>query len=210
MYATIDDSSLQWGVSNESDQVVLSYPAIGLATVSLSTGRYLACCLRGGTVYLVPESDSNTVKPVLVILGHVDVGKEPSTHYLQGFTAGNVLVNGVKTAVSKNQNLAVLIYSSAGGVLKVNSCELLAQTEQDSILLELVHNGTAQLLRELLCSVDDDDGLLRSSDVWRRARRELIQAKDDALTAEMLNSLSFVHTRQVLIQLASEDANMGP
>jgi hypothetical protein len=55
MRAMITDGSLRWGV--DGDQRVLSFPAIGIAPVTLSTGPHLACCLRGGTVYLVPENE---------------------------------------------------------------------------------------------------------------------------------------------------------
>jgi len=203
MHATIKNDSLKWGVPNDSDQVVLSYPAIGLATVDLSTGTHITCCLRGGTVYLVPESDE--LQPITVILSQVDTEVEPPMKYLQGFTAGNVRVDGIKSSADKE--LAVLVYSLAGGILKVYACELLAPTEEDSVLLELVKNGSAQFLRDLLFSVEDDDPLLSASEAWKRSREEVMQADDGALTAETLRSPSFIHTRQVLMELSEVDGS---
>lgn len=201
MRATFQDDVLRWGVHHDSEQVVLSYPAIGIALVSLSTSTTsVACCLRGGTVYLLPESEH--LEPITVILGPVDTDGDSSINHLQGFTAGNVCVDGIPGIVANE--LAVLIFASAGGIMKVSTCALLAQSEEDLFLQELVKNGSAQLLRELLCSVDEDDKLLMTSQVWRKAREELAQAPYE-LKVEMLNSSSFINTRQLLFEIAEED-----
>jgi hypothetical protein len=141
MRAAIADGSLRWGV--DCDQRVFFFSAIGIAPVTLSTGPDMACCLCGGTVYLVPENDT----PVTAILGPVE--KQASTQYLHGFHAGNVRVEGITS--SRDNELPVLVYSGAGGILKVYSCELLSETEQDRLLRELVENGSVKLLREMLC-----------------------------------------------------------
>lgn len=203
--AAVEDGTLSWGVHNDCDQVVLSYPAIGIAPVKLSTGTHIACCLRGGTVYLVPDSEH--LEPISVILAPVDTEQETCTHYIQGFTAGNVIVDGLEQTVG-NDDLAVLVFSTAGGILEVYACSLLSQTEQDSTLLELVENGPAELLRDLLCLVEEDDPLL-VSDAWKKSRDELmLVAKNDSLTAEMLRSSSFTHTRTVLMKLSEKDSDI--
>jgi hypothetical protein len=191
IHATFADGSLRWGVNG--NQIALSFPAIGIASVTLSTGHHVACCLRGGTVYLVPDNDS----PVTAILAPVE--RKSSTQYLQGFHAGNVLVEGI-TSSSGDKDLAVLVYSGAGGILQVYSCELLSQTEQDSVLRELVENGSVKLLREMLCSLSDEDPLL-IMDLWNLARDEFLQASD-APTYSMLRSASFGNTRCLLMELS--------
>lgn len=196
MHASIEEGMLRWGVKKDIDQVVLSFPAIGIAPVNLSTGTSVACCLRGGTVYLVPEGEH--LQPITVILGPVNKDQESSIHYLQGFTAGNVCVGGIP-------GLAVLVFASAGGTLQVFSCALLTQTEEESVLQELVHNGSVELLRDFLCSVEEDDQLL-ALDVRKKAREELMQdASTDQVTVELLNSPSFVNTRELLVELSKEE-----
>ena len=197
MSAKFEDDTLLWGVCNDLDQVIISYPAIGLVPVDLRIGTHIACCLRGGTVYLIPQSD--TLEPIKVILGPIDAEHQPSVQYLQGFTAGNISVNGITSTTDKE--VPVLIYSSDGGILKVYACLLLSQTEQDCVLQELVNNGSAQLLREFLCSLEDDNPQLRS-DIWKKSRHEMMQTNDETLSFETLCSSSFVHTRKVLMDLS--------
>lgn len=193
MRATIVEGSLHWGV--DGDQRVLSFPAIGIAPVALSTGSHVACCLRGGTVYLVPENDN----PVTVILAPVE--KQASTQYLHGFHAGNVRVEGIMS--SRDNELPVLVYSGAGGISKVYSCELLSLTEQDCLLRELVENGSVKLLWEMLCSLSDEDPLL-IMDLWKLARDEFLQSSN-APTFGMLCSASFANTRHLLMELSKEE-----
>jgi hypothetical protein len=196
MRASIEEGLLCWGVQKDFDQVVLSFPAIGIAPVNLSTGTsVLACCLRGGTVYLVPEGEH--LEPITVILGPVDKDQESTINYLHGFTAGNVCVDGIP-------GLAVLVFASAGGTLQVFSCALLTQTEEDNVFQELVHNGSVELLRDLLCSVEEDDQLL-APDVRKKAREELMQTSADQVTIDLLNSPSFVNTRELLLKLSKEE-----
>ena len=84
------------------------------------------------------------------------------------------------------------------------SCALLTQTEEDNVLQELVHNGSVELLRDLLCSVEEDDQLL-APDVRKKAREELMQASADQVTIDLLNSPSFVNTRELLLKLSKEE-----
>lgn len=202
MRATFEDGLLRWGVDHDSDQINMSYPAIGIAPITLSTSTSVACCLRGGTVYLLPES--NHLDPIIVILGPIDPDGESSINYLQGFAAGNLCVDGIPGVPIANQQ-AVLIFAS-GGIMKVCTCALLAQLEEDWVLQELIDNGTITLLRDLLCSFNEDDKLLES-ELWRKAREELVQSSNDDLNVELLNLLSFINTRQLLLELATEDGS---
>jgi hypothetical protein len=188
MHATFADGSLRWGVNGS--QIALSFPAIGIASVTFSTGSHVACCLRSGTVYLVPENDT----PVAAILAPVE--RESSTQYLQGFHAGNMLVKGI----TSYSDLPVFVYSGAGGILQVYSCVLLSQTEKDSVLRELVENGSVTLLRDFLCSLRGEDPLL-IMDLWNLARDEFLHANDTP-TFSMLSSASFANTRRLLIELS--------
>lgn len=202
MSATFENGSLEWGVNSDNDQVILSFPAIGIVSVHLASGTHTACCLRGGTVYLIPKTNSeNRLEPIAVILRPVDDETEPSTQYLQGFTAGNMAVGGLETRSNESNELAVLIYSLGGGILQVSSCTLLTQPEEYYVLHELVENGTIQLLRELLCSLEDDDPLFSSkSSSWRQARDELKKAASEGNVE--LNSPMYTSTREVLMELA--------
>lgn len=208
MEASVDSNgSLEWGVVHDSDQVTLSFPAIGVAPVELSTGVHIACCLRGGTVFLVPKD--NVLSPVTAILAPVDdleEEEEPlSPHYLHGFCAGNVSVKGINF-FPRDATLPVLVFSGPPGVLQVFSRELVSQTEEETLLRELLENGTVQLLGEMLCSLRDEDPLL-ILEIWNQSRQEFlgIEADVTSLRVNDLSSPSFAHTQRLLIQLAEQD-----
>ena len=49
-----DHSTMKWGVSDDNHMALLSFPAIGAGFLRFQRKLHLVCCLRGGTVYLLP------------------------------------------------------------------------------------------------------------------------------------------------------------
>jgi hypothetical protein len=129
------------GIVAEDDQALLSYPAVGCGEVSIcgSDGRqdtYLACCLRGGTCYLLPmggdgdndkkrqeeDDDDEDDGPSIISAFHFphDVPSElPDTCYVQGLTAGNLFLG------SNRKPQPVLVYAWSGGIVDVCACGLI-------------------------------------------------------------------------------------
>ena len=268
---------LQWGIQNDYHQLLLSYPAIGCAQVQLQRQMqqtHLACCLRGGTTYLVPimeddNDDDNDVADVVV----PGESKDPSTkamseplhditvytpgsseisdsQYVQSFTAGNVIIENDNHRPNQQQQqqqhqqqqhhnhhakeelevmkAPVLVYGWAGGIVDVYSCELrdvkkeshccrsmIGHREVD-ILQELVNNGSAQMLNELLPALLDTDPLLRQP-LWKQALKESLQReqqdtteRNDHITVDELLQPEWSALCSLLLLISTDTALLSP
>jgi hypothetical protein len=224
---TDEGEAVSWGIARRSDQLLLSYPAIGLGTVTLrsppsgsaasSEAHYLACCLRGGTVYLVDllptlgDSDDSLPRRQLKVIAYpkdLDVDSS-AVQQVQGFVAANINSRGAWCA----ESVPVLVYAWPGGILDVYACELQARTGCPRRLLEqLVENGSAQLLRELLME-STDESLASRGELWCSAKVEVhtmfppSTTSDDletprTITAEDLGSNKLRSFRAMLLHLA--------
>ena len=111
-----------------------------------------------------------------------------------GFSAGNALVDDEKNDDDWcRQSIPILVYAWAGGIIDVFSCGLLTkayplekiQQEIDhdidsAILLELVENGSLDVLWEILSNVADEktnstiDEIagIQQADMWKLAYKE--------------------------------------
>ena len=138
-----DDHSFV-GLHDEYHQFLLPFPAIGTGTVTIQDRNissdnsdldqqpFLACCVRGGTCYLLPTSsihnDQRTSpssikrrirRPIQAFAFPHDVDTDLASVYVQSFTAGNLVVD------SNESEVPVMLFSSPGGTVDVYSCELL-------------------------------------------------------------------------------------
>ena len=80
---------------DSSNQLMLFQKCIGLGTFDYSstcsdmTGRYIACCLRGGTMYLVPVVENDVTRnDVTMLTIPLDSGNDGLVRLVQSFTAG--------------------------------------------------------------------------------------------------------------------------
>jgi hypothetical protein len=84
------------GVHKDCHQIMLPFPAVGSGVVHLdAVGRqecwsFLACCLRGGTCYLVPTDGNASTGSVTAIPYPHDVSSNHYQVFIQSFTAGNL------------------------------------------------------------------------------------------------------------------------
>ena len=177
-----DNEPLAWGVSPVTDQYCLSYPCIGIGCVMLDasavnhdgTVPYVVCCLRGTATYMIPASsplcnDNHHAKPVIALSVPHDSDDDSPLRYLQGFTAVNV------GGTAGQHGVQLLVYVWPGGIVDVYSCTLLRDTaapKGPQFLQELVGNGSADLLRDLLVSLDASELDNVASD-WIAARAEV-------------------------------------
>ena len=126
-----------WGVMDEDNQIMLFQRCVGLGTLDFDrTRRYIACCLRAGTIFLVPVAKIKTSKQIRspmkcdnLIMFPVSVASNGDDdgfiHFVQSFTAGISRVTTWKASLDKEENDAdcfmkpIAIVGWTGGILDV-------------------------------------------------------------------------------------------
>ena len=202
---------------------------------------FVACCLRGTSTYLIPIDDDGGVsleraatnavpppRPLIALSLPQDIEEDSAYRYVQSFAAGTLSIRPDKTndgeadllqdAVDHHQDeIPILIYAWPSGVISVYSCELLqydvASDSKEQLLRQLVADGSAELLRNLLLSlaggggddVDHQGGIGLADTAWDDALIEVRQFRgpvplnvDDVCSSGNLASF-----RTVLIRLSS-------
>jgi len=155
--ATNENGQFGWGIQRAQDQMLLSHPTVGVGVVhreeSGETTTYSACCLLGGTVYLVPTSGANGRISVLSY-GH-DIDQDSGYDRLHSFASGNLV--GVQEY--SGSSIPVVIFAWQMGIMDVYSCELLTKTsvEELIVLRQLVADGTIAKVVELVKGKGPDD-----------------------------------------------------
>ncbi|KAL9188557.1 hypothetical protein ACHAXT_006935 [Thalassiosira profunda] len=97
-----------WGVMQANNQLMFFERCIGLAAVD-GGGRYVACCLRGGTIYLVPVVEPGTATTDQNEIAMLSVPVDPDgeddglERFVQNFTAGTALVGNWKDPLSRER-----------------------------------------------------------------------------------------------------------
>lgn len=225
--ASLDDN-LSWGVAKAADQVLFQYPCIGLGHVSIlhspnngdsKTYHHVACCLRGATAYLIPlnpEKDAPENPPITVISYPHDIDADMGIQHLQGFTAGNLRLTD-QSSPMENHTIPVLFYAWPGGIVDVYCCELLDPPKDTQryrpTLIELIQNGSAQLLKSFLSTCQED--VWRDRPDWLAARNEIIvgaerEGMDSSrpMTIEDLCSSELSSFRGLLLKLADTEGTV--
>jgi hypothetical protein len=173
------DTSDAVGIAQPDHQVLLSYPAIGNGQINIigdESGKpssYLAACLRGGTCYLIPISTKNDNKnnSIATIPFPHDIESDLSDIYVQAFTAGNLVVDGI--------DLPILIYAWPGGVIDVYSCGLMGSKAPTNN-----RNGSKEIIAE-----DDPNDSNVVSRAERRCLRDLIDNESISVIAKIVDEL---------------------
>jgi hypothetical protein len=212
-----EDDSCCWGVAQDPHQLLLSYPAIGCGIVEQDGHEYLACCLRGGTCFLIPTTDSDddgeTNNEILGISYPHDVDADITNTYVQGFTAGMLSVDDGASSLS------VLVYAWPGGVVDIYACGLVypsipqhveqkdpIDTAERQVLEELMNSdgSLSMVLRFFEKMEEDPDHRLCQDERWQEAKKEYkASARSSPLTLEDLRSKDFSSLRTLLLSLAS-------
>ena len=218
----LDDSFEVVGVTEANHQLLFSYPAIGNGQVSTvdknrTPMTCLVTCLRGGTCYLTPISTGNNEPMVAIPFPH-DMESDFSDIYVQAFTAGNLLVDGV--------DLPVLIYAWPSGVIDVYSCGLMdsktpkmeVSTDEDFVsraerrcLRDMIDNDSISMVANILNeSRDKTQNPLFQTVEWEELFQEFnagkgLPASEDDVTLEALCSKQFQSLRRVLLSLALDN-----
>ena len=212
--STATDGELEWGIRLHRDQLLLSYPAIGMGIMDYSIPGskkkvpHMVCCLRGGTTYLVPtvveQGQDETPKDIIsVVMYPHDIDSDIEFQRLQFFSAGEIaMLGGRLNRRFKQERIPALIYAWPGGIIDVYAAELLQETGTATGLLlqELVSNGSVELLRKHL------SGSRQCPPKWKSAQEE-IQAWSP-IAPLSLSDLSSNHLRAfrcVLLSLGEDE-----
>jgi hypothetical protein len=263
------NGELEWGIASDYNQLLLSYPSIGCASLMWNVTSpsmapptsdrqhipHVACCLRGGTTYVVPvfptasEEDTDDSVGEATPLTVFSLDAETDSNYMQSFTAGNMILAPGDSS-SRDENASdhshhhdsepVLIYGWAGGIVDIYSCELMVNStnkessasatrgtacrammghREISILEELVANGSARMLRELLPALQDSDPLLQQPR-WVQALEECRRQRSDTskddnsayddLTVEKLLQPEYTAFRSLLLLMSTNKHTLPP
>jgi hypothetical protein len=211
--------------TDTTSQYLLRYPSVGRGCVTLSNDDddhpvvYVACALRGGTVYLFPLPDTEGGRPttneVVCCAYPDDVAADQPLQHLQSFCAGNLRVSTPTEVADENvTTLPLLCFAWPGGIVEVYCAHLLAATAVTPVpdsMTSLVENGTVEDLRRLLVSMTSTDALLLAEDddgLWALARHEIAAWKgpDQPLVTEDLTASPLVSFRALLVKLADPSA----
>ena len=233
-----EDGQISWGVANgEKDQWLMSYPGIGMGHVQLrdnhnsedSCQPHLACALRGGTAYLIPISKCTSKDPsdlesyVKVISYPHDIENDTPRQSLQSFTASNIVLD-------ENRDVPILFFAWPGGIIDLYACHLMnnafhkeqqgaaqhlpVKDENDEAIRELVSNGAASNLKDLLDKVSQkllaaelvkDENESFDWPIWRKAARELMEVQDPEFTTSNLQQ--WPSFRSLLLLLSDPSYN---
>ncbi len=191
------DDDFGWGIRANHDQLLLSFPAIGAGCSLQTTGGdavpNIVCCLRGGTSYLVPclsEDKGENSNLIHTITYPHDIDTDNPPHRVDYFSAGVLHYSADDHKFTKS-SIPILVYCWPGGIIDVYSSELLQKkkTFSNALLAELLSDGTVELLREHLLSLNVETLTLRE-EAWRLAYEEAskINASEPILLSDLLSS----------------------
>jgi len=181
-----------WGVMEENNQIMFCQRCIGIGTVdygvSLKTERrYAVCCLRGGTIYMVPvgepaiskdEMEQNDITMFAVPMDP-DGDDDGLVRFVQNFTGGMAHVVCWTDQVSTDKShpvgampdgtmKPVAMVGWPGGNIDVYDVAPERKSSTDIFLEEIIERGMVTKLVQRLLDVSKSHPLI-SSDVWRRA-----------------------------------------
>lgn len=202
----VEGGRLIWGIADDSQQLLLAYPSVGLGRISNVDGSDgMVACLRGGTIYIIP-CNSESAQPIKVLAYPHDIDTDSSVQLVQGFTAGNALYRPSGLGLGHEMSVPILVYTWPGGIMEVFAAGLLPKEKPGMriILGQLLENGSVDLLRKILRQEGPE---VRTE--WQPAAQELeafAQAEGDefvlAITLEDLCSQKLSSFSSLLLDFA--------
>ncbi|KAL3935624.1 MAG: hypothetical protein SGBAC_008890, partial [Bacillariaceae sp.] len=212
-------------------QLLLSYPVVGCGRIhqehnvngnddahngdETSREEYIACCLRGGTCFLIPVTNEEVHQEIIAIPYLHDVDADWTSVYLQGFAAGDLRVIANKDTKSK-RSIPIVVYALAGGALDVYACSLMhppmpdiekhvADDEKRECLAGLLGSDTLSVVSQLLEQMNtDENDPLWSDQLWKETH-EVFQSSEispTAITMDQIQSSVFASFNRLLLGIA--------
>ena len=221
-----------WGIARDVHQLLMSYPVIGCGYIG---DKYWVCCLRGGTCYFIPttystrtdtsggacggsDDDGTSQQQELSVISYPhDIDTDITSLYVQGFTAGTIMVKE-SDGDSEEEMLPVLVYAWAGGVIDLYACHLVypkvvvdgetasEATEESIVIQELIDNGVLEMVlnvidRRPIAFTDNSQEMQQLQDpMWDKARQEVQQSTSPPTTLEQVEGMKSL--RALLLSLA--------
>ncbi len=190
-----------WGVRNDTDQLLLSYPSIGMGKILWNQTEYLVCCLRAGTCYLIPTSSQSS--EISVMFYPHDIDADTTQVYVQAFTAGSL-----RQPSNGRVELPVFVYVFPGGVIEVYTCQILSSNEpvpsiQDQIVEELIQKGCLEMIFQVL-----EQDLGENNALWNNAKQEwqsFGKDKDKPKTFTLNDLMDCPALHRLMLHMASTD-----
>lgn len=181
----LEDGS--WGVTDENNQVLFCHKVVGLGTIASGQERYLACCLRGGTMYLLPVVEGRKSRTDIIMYATpVDSTDFGTVRYVHGFAAGLAQVkhwNNVKDDKSGYNTKCTAMVAWSGGKIDVYEFDTGESRDDHLLLQQLAEKGTISKIVEMMLTMEESQCPLQMpSALWKQAWEECKQAKEDAET----------------------------
>lgn len=235
--------SIGWGVMEEDNQFLLFQRCVGMGALDYGhmdvtnqhdARRYVVCCLRGGTMYLVPVAeqhalstpkdsvDQNIISMFSVPVDPNDGDDDGLVRLVQNFTAGMARVMCWKDLWSSERSQMTGSCSSDGTKMKsvamvgwpagiVDVYEVAPpesiRDANDALFREIVDEGVAVKLVKLLLEIERKHTLL-STELWCKAWDECHCTNDlDAILHGIKETNNFAAIRSLLLDLASQKYN---
>lgn len=186
---------------------MLFQQCIGLGTIKSGNERYVACSLRGGTIYLVPVVEgTHPRKDIVMYTTPVDLADCGAVRYVQNFAAGLAQVTSWQDDDNSSSMKCVALIGWSGGKIDVH--EMKTEELGDNTLLDkLTERGTLSKFVEMIMAMDENHNQLKSSKLWKQAWDECTKANEVDLAAEMIrnpNDQAFEGTRLLLLSLMND------
>jgi hypothetical protein len=199
-----DSNHIHYGVQNERNQIIMAAPCMGLGIfdetllqeykhTSLRHRNNIACCTRGGIIWVLPtssfpDSKSNAEDLQQQQIIRYQVPYDPFgdddgvTRYIQGFTAGYVKMKCWRSLEVRVEPL--MFHAWSGGLIDVYSCDMAMELQESvednkSLFALLLDNGAIHALVKYLLDQACDSLHDIDTDLLERARKECNNAGED-------------------------------
>lgn len=187
---------------------MLSQKSIGLGTIKSENERYIACCLRGGTIYLVPVVEGiDPRKDIMMYATPVDSADCGAVRYVHNFIAGLAQVKpwqGKREEDNSSSMKCAAMIGWSGGKIDVYEMNT-AETNDNCLLNKLTERGTTSKMVEMIMNMDESHHQLKSS-LWKQAWDECMKANEVETVASRvrnLNDETFKGTRSLILSLVN-------
>jgi len=186
---------------------MLFQQCIGLGTIKSGNERHVACCLRGGTIYLVPVVEgTDPRKDIVMYATPVDLADCGAVRYVQNFAAGLAQVTSWQDDDNSSSMKCAALIGWPGG--KIDVYEMNTEEPGNNMLLDnLAERGTLSKFVKMLMTMDENHSQLESSTLWKQAWDECTKANEVDSAADRIrnpNDHTFEGTRLLLLSLMND------
>ena len=173
-----------WGITDENNQIMLSQKCIGIGSIVSGNDRYIACCLRGGTIYLVPVVEGkDSRKEIVIYATPVDSRDIGAIRYVHNFSAGLAQVKTENETDKLSKKKVVAMIGWSGG--KIDVYELPTFESKGNLLLDkLAEKGNLSKIVELLRNIKPSP--VQKSALWNQAWSECKEDNDVEVVANKI------------------------